>query len=542
MTKRSIPFRVGLVLVPALVLAPLVVARAQQGSQDSSPPPCLGNADVPPSNPKLARVQGVVLVPSERPPAVALTFKTNTSRAIVNQFASCKGTDGKSGGRFMYSLEVQPGHYEGTLTGSDYQGEGVVPLDLAAGEVRRVDFALNKKREVSLVFLLPVLYLLTILFIRWHNIAKPSRVGVIAQLRDLNGQFPSDPDLTRELQDARASLEKRATPWEWLFSSRGQEMACWNLVHKAEVALLKGLGAAEINARLMTAQQQLLEVDKSSAKSLAGRIDEELKRVNAAVDIEARRQLLSEATSYIYDHKDTEYSSLTSWQNKAFWLTLVGLILIWAVATMMDHVVLFVAGAAGGFLSRLNRQLKRADVPTDYGASWSTLFLSPVAGAISAWFGVALIMWLNELHVLGTAIAVSWDQSTSAATLAAAFVLGFSERLFDGLVSQLENTIDKKKQDAQKTPLAKPPAPPSAPKDGGDQGGEGPKGDKGSKGDEGPKGDQGPKGDEGAKGNEGDKGGDGERGDSQDGGDGGDEGDGGDDKPEDKPASPSAVK
>ncbi len=468
MTERSTRLRVGLALAPALLFAYLVggaqlaagQAKAPPAPPDTqdSPPLCSGSGDAKPSKADLAGVQGVVLGPSEKPPGVEITLRdTATKSRLIKKLASCKGKDGKSGGRFIYSLEVQPGSYQITLSGSDYDTEAVVPLELKANEVRRLDFAL-KERGISFAFLLPLLYIATILFIRWNNIAKPSRVGVIAQLRDLKGQFPNDPGLTAELQEARDSLVKRATPWEWLFWSRGQEMACWNLVHKAEIVSLKSLTLAEINARLATAQQALLEIDKSSAKSLAGRIDQELKSGAAAVvDSEARRQLLTEATTYIFDSRDTDFSSLTSWQNKAFWLTLVGVILIWAVATMMDHRVLFVAGAAGGFLSRLNRQLKRADVPTDYGASWSTLFLSPVAGALSGWFGVALIMWLHDLDVLGKVITVSWHDPNNPATLGAAFVLGFSERLFDGLVSQLENTIDKKKQDTQKTEATNPP-------------------------------------------------------------------------------------
>ena len=69
------------------------------------------------SKAELAGVQGVVLGPSEKPPGVELTL-TNTatkSRLIVNKLASCKGKDGKSGGRFIYSLEVQPGSYQITL-------------------------------------------------------------------------------------------------------------------------------------------------------------------------------------------------------------------------------------------------------------------------------------------------------------------------------------------------------------------------------------------------------------------------------------------
>ena len=106
----------------------------------------------------------------------------------------------------------------------------------------------------------------------------------------------------------------------------------------------------------------------------------------------------------------------------------------------------------------MTRELKRADVPSDYGASWSSLFLAPIAGAIMGWFGVAMVMLLTDpnVGVLGGPLKViSWDSNNVAATLAAAFLLGFSERLFDKIVAQLEKSIDKKQDEAQKA-TAKP--------------------------------------------------------------------------------------
>jgi hypothetical protein len=191
------------------------------------------------------------------------------------------------------------------------------------------------------------------------------------------------------------------------------------------------------------------------------RVSAELACDRSKISEPARRQLLIEATSYLNEAGDTDFAELTGWQNKSFWLTLVGLALIWSVALSEGHSSLLLAGAVGGFLSRLTRELKRADVASDYGASWSTLFLSPVAGAISGWFGVALIMLMTDptVGVLGGPLKViNWDSPNIAATLAAAFVLGFSERLFDRIVSQLDTAIDKRKEVAQKTAPQTSPA------------------------------------------------------------------------------------
>jgi hypothetical protein len=127
------------------------------------------------------------------------------------------------------------------------------------------------------------------------------------------------------------------------------------------------------------------------------------------------------------------------------WLAGVGCGLIVLLAAAVGNPVLFIAGATGGFLSRLARTLKRADVPTDYGASWTTLFLSPIVGALSGWFGILLIVVLadSRLNVLGTAFqGVKWCCPLTPIPLGLAFALGFSERLFDGIMSGLENKVD----------------------------------------------------------------------------------------------------
>jgi hypothetical protein len=95
--------------------------------------------------------------------------------------------------------------------------------------------------------------------------------------------------------------------------------------------------------------------------------------------------------------------------------------------------MLFLAGAVGGFMSRLARALKASDTPTDYGASWNTLFLSPLLGSLAGFFGVLMIQGLGTGGALTTALT-----DAPLALPALAFLLGFSERLFDSLVSALD--------------------------------------------------------------------------------------------------------
>ncbi|HYL05315.1 MAG TPA: hypothetical protein VE075_04710, partial [Thermoanaerobaculia bacterium] len=428
---------------------------------------CHGDEPPRPSSRKLARVVGVISAPGEELHRVTLTLQDRLTgnRWVVDQFERCKRGTSRAG-RFAYSTELLPGTYDVTLAGKFYESEAASAVPLAANEVKEMDFSLllEDSSVHPVIFALPLVFLVSIWLIRWNNIAKPSRLGVIAQLSELQGRFPPDSWYGGALGAAKQELEKKVVVLDWLFWSRGQEIASWNLAHKAELALLEDPAQTsldKIDARLASAEQRLSEMDKGAARSLGQRVAAALAADPAKVGEPARRQLLIEATGYIYETGDSGFAALTGWQNKSFWLTLVGVALIWAVGLTEGHASLFLAGAVGGFLSRLTRELKRADVATDYGASWSTLFLSPVAGAISGWFGVALIMLMTDptVGVLGGPLKViNWDSANVAATLAAAFILGFSERLFDRIVAQLDVAIDKKKEGAQKTASTASPA------------------------------------------------------------------------------------
>ena len=96
------------------------------------------------------------------------------------------------------------------------------------------------------------------------------------------------------------------------------------------------------------------------------------------------RNLLNE----LYNARDTKFTNLATQQNKVTWLVFIGLAIMAALVSQ-GYQDLLLAGAVGGMLSRLQRELQRRDVPSDYGLSWSVLFLSPVSGALSAWAGRA---------------------------------------------------------------------------------------------------------------------------------------------------------
>jgi hypothetical protein len=365
----------------------------------------------------------------------------------------------------FYSRPLHPGAYQTTLSGRHIKSMSA-SVNVAKDQAIEQDFSPDAPETPNpLLVLVPIAFLVSIWLIRWNNLAVASRLGLLASVTDMKLRLSMSPTSSQGLRAAEVSrLEadlKKKSVWDWLFWSRGLEIAGWMLIHKLEISLLESASSARVDARLHSAAQQLAGIDSAAAKGLGARISAAFEGPNSPPD---RKQLLVEALTFLYDCKDTGFASLTSWQNKAFWLTLVGVIFVASLSATEGHANLFLAGAAGGFLSRIMRQIKRADVPNDYGASWATLFLSPIAGALAGWFGVVLIMLLADPNVgvlSGPLKAIDWNAANVAPVLGAAFVLGFSERLFDGLVTQLEDTIDQKKEAAQKAQANVPPVAPA---------------------------------------------------------------------------------
>ena len=174
------------------------------------------------------------------------------------------------------------------------------------------------------------------------------------------------------------------------------------------------------------------------------------------VPLDRWRALHSEALGYLYNQSDTSFAQLISWQNKTVWLVGSSLLLIVALAATLQHGILFLVGALGGLMSRLMRSLSREDVPTDYGASWSTLFLSPVVGALAGWSGILLVIVGVEFNILGSALKFDWCNTFNPVMLGLAFVLGFSERFFDGILGQLDRKVN---EPASPPPSSPPPLP-----------------------------------------------------------------------------------
>jgi hypothetical protein len=184
---------------------------------------------------------------------------------------------------------------------------------------------------------------------------------------------------------------------------------------------------------------------KSDHLPLATALSERLGVVLAAAPLapsERRVALLKDALACLYQANDDDYDGHVTWHRKSMWLMVCALMLVLVLALTLGHALLFLMGALGGLLSRLSRAITGEGVPNEYGAYWTTLFLSPVAGALTGWGGALLVTLGVKLGVLGAALApLGWDGPVTAVLLATALLFGGAERLFLRLLENIEPKV-----------------------------------------------------------------------------------------------------
>lgn len=338
----------------------------------------------------------------------------------------------------------------------------VLPARLSDGE--------PSTRHTLWTLLCLLIYGATILIARWHRIARPVHAMIRSHLTALTTRLETevDPALPQvaKLMAAVRALQTDEDKYaqghrrfgEFFFFSRGRENATWAGIHEIERELAAVLAPpAQVESYLRWAEAELRQMTKPSATAIADAIVTAL--AAEPVDLVYRKALLGRGISLIYAARDASFATLMEWHNKASWLILAAITVIAFLSGAVGHSILFLAGAAGGYSSRLMRALKRDDVPLDYGASWTTLFLSPLFGALTGWFGIALITLAArpELNLLGPAFRlVDWYNPFGPITIGIAFLLGFSERLFDAVVGALENNAGVVRAAAAPAPAPAP--------------------------------------------------------------------------------------
>ncbi len=324
--------------------------------------------------------------------------------------------------------------------------------------------------EFLLALGLALLYWLAVLLIRWHLIARPVLRNLQARIRRVRAEIDED---TKSLPGVPQALARRVKDllndarqptetlnwWDRLFWNRGQEVAGWQLVHEAERRGVAMMSAHEVHVRLTTALEELRGAGNEACLTLAARIEALRKRDAQPID---ERPLLDETLRILYKDRDQRFFVLVNWYNKLNLLGPCALALIVALTGALGHSVLFLAGAAGGFLSRLTRQLKAPEMARDYESGWTELFLSPLFGALAGWSGVLLISALTQDdQYLGSAfkgLKDVWKYPYSPAALTVALLMGLTERAFDKVVRALEERLPGGGSEAKKTAPSRPAA------------------------------------------------------------------------------------
>lgn len=124
---------------------------------------------------------------------------------------------------------------------------------------------------------------------------------------------------------------------------------------------------------------------------------------------------------------------------KSLWITTVAtLLVIGLLATTKAGPVLLV-GAVGGITFRAFRASTAIGVTNR--PEWASLFPVVPASALAAFGGILLINLSSQMELLGPTFAVVHPEATNIVTLAAAFLLGFSERFIESLSSSAESKV-----------------------------------------------------------------------------------------------------
>ena len=167
----------------------------------------------------------------------------------------------------------------------------------------------------------------------------------------------------------------------------------------------------EVRVRLVEAAEELMAPAEgapagaaatSTPPDLVVRIQEALKQ--SPPDVEAERHLLACALDSLYSELDFGFWQEVNRYSKGMWLAGSALLLILAVAFFVGNPVFLLVGAVGGFISRLGRALnadKEGAASPEFNSFWTTLFISPLMGALTGWAGVLLVSLGLELDLLG---------------------------------------------------------------------------------------------------------------------------------------------
>ena len=308
------------------------------------------------------------------------------------------------------------------------------------------------------------IYLIFVFVIRFIWVIQPSIIKIRATqdiLRSREGEIKNS-DVIKSIESlSKASSEfvkknfsdgghsHRLSTW---FSFTGKQLAAWKLLHEIERHLLLDNRYAELHARsiALAALQRLQRLPESPT-----RLRFELqKKLGDDDSYKSIRPLVQEARALIFAYEEELLSTASDARNKGMFLSFLSIASIAFLAYIFPSTtLLFLAGALGGILSRLRKATLDDGAAFEVKPSWSVMFLAPVVGALSAWFGILIVQALIDLEILGSSLEIGFPSSnnlvtsgslngTNGWTLLLSFIFGWSATLFDSVIDKLEGRIE----------------------------------------------------------------------------------------------------
>lgn len=325
-----------------------------------------------------------------------------------------------------------------------------------------------------------VIYYISLLYARYIWIFMPNNRYLRAYAEEVDAQLV----IEQENPATENNLERKVIPaikkllnqvdklapeknslYQGIFAATGNQLAGWRHVHRAKIFATDLYSASDACAQAAFVSKQLIKLKPYlAAEELTKKIDKELESRNP--DIAIIKSFTKRGQELLFNERDNYFESLANWQNRATWLVFVSLLILIVLGLTHGNTALFVLGAVGGLLVRMRKVLSARQHAFDYGASWSTLFLAPIVGALTGWAGVLIVLVLSDIGVLGTIFEnmldlnnvkdMPWREITiTKEIMALAIAFGFSATFFESVIETFEGKVQEKPASVESEKKAK---------------------------------------------------------------------------------------
>ncbi|MCS7252279.1 MAG: hypothetical protein NZ572_07660 [Thermoflexus sp.] len=331
--------------------------------------------------------------------------------------------------------------------------------------------------------------MVSIIVVRWHYIAVPTRRLALSKLHGLRERWKQEMEdpflqsaeeqaLGERIEELLNKAEAALSPsvWERLLWPRGAELKAWRLIHEAESLIALGMNPVLARERLKQLQgtsssnlgeQATASSDLGEQATASSNLTQQTTARNTPRLSRKPSEIQAQLYWFLrkrYDEVDTSFAVLSTAHAKTSWLIYVGISLGGALLVFGQAVGLpsefrgwMLFGAIGAFLSRCLRMLRAPRVPTDYGFFWIQLFIAPVFGALAGPASILLLDLVVRSLSMEALQTLQIGEASSSILLALSLLAGLSERWLDRLKDQAEGVLNKieKKDSKEESPETK---------------------------------------------------------------------------------------